>query len=267
MAGIFKFPLDRVSPSRRRGVSQDVEIPYITPSLRDYPVGTPGDAAGALRGLWTIKWVDCMLGLIGAGYCDLFSENSLRFIAAPWRSLIYRNVDAPYIYTDDFTVFPHMPRHSMGFDCRAPRILGDWMVSVPALHKPEGASYEDQVRAPPFDTNAQPYEEITGDPSDPKYSSPKYFAALAAAADRLYEYHHGSRYEYCPDRSDIVVPEALTNPRSGEADAPDVPQYADSTRKKVIIADSTACPTVRTPSSPTPPMSWRVAPAAARLQG
>ena len=226
-AGIFQFPLDRVSPHRRRGESQDVEIPYITPSLRDYPVSGPGSVNGELRGLWTLKWVDCLLGL-GLNYCDTFADDNVTFISAPWRSLIYRNVDTPYIYADDYTVFPHMPRHSVGFDCRAPRIMGDWMVSIPALHKQEGAAYENNVRGEPWDRAAQPYEEV-------KPGDPKFMVALAGAADRTYEYHHGHRYDYCPDRSDIVIPEALVTNDQTKLTPPDAIQYADSARKKVIM--------------------------------
>jgi hypothetical protein len=228
--GIFQFPLDRVSPLRRRGRAQDIDIPYITPSLRDYPAGTAGAVAKAedLLGLWTLKWVDCKLGALGAGFCDAFNDDAVGFIAAPWRSLIYRNIDTPYIYADDFTVFPHMPRHSMGFDCRAPRIMGDWMVSIPAVHKEEGAAYENNVRAEPFDQTAQPYVEV-------KSTDPGYMVALAATADRLYQYHTGKRYDYCPDRRDIVIPEALITTDPAKLIPPDTIQYTDSTRKKVIM--------------------------------
>ena len=41
--GIFEFPLERMSPVRARGANGDIPIPYITPSLRDYPVA---DATG-----------------------------------------------------------------------------------------------------------------------------------------------------------------------------------------------------------------------------
>src|SRR5262249_14109657 len=38
--GIFQFPFEKYSPIRSRGANGDVPIPYITPSLRDYPVTT-----------------------------------------------------------------------------------------------------------------------------------------------------------------------------------------------------------------------------------
>ena len=36
--GIFEFSFERMSPVRARGAKADIPIPYITPSLRDYPV-------------------------------------------------------------------------------------------------------------------------------------------------------------------------------------------------------------------------------------
>jgi mono/diheme cytochrome c family protein len=231
LGGVFQFPLDRVSPLRRRGVKQDITIPYLTPSLRDYPAVDPADAhsVGLYKGgLWTPKWMDCLKGIWGMAFCDLFNRDDVRFIAAPWRSLVYRNVDTPYIYADDFTVFPHMPRHSAGFDCRAPRIMGDWMVSIPALHKNEGAEYEDNTRLGPYDTNPQPYEEV-------KPGEPNYLLALSEVAERLNEFHQGKRYGYCPDRSDIVMPEALTTTDPRKLTPPDAIQYADASMKLVVM--------------------------------
>ena len=42
--GVFEFPLERMSPVRQRGAGGDVPIPYITPSLRDYPVANIEDS-------------------------------------------------------------------------------------------------------------------------------------------------------------------------------------------------------------------------------
>jgi hypothetical protein len=100
-----------------------------------------------------------------------------------------------------------------GFDCRLPRIMGDWMVSIPAIKK--NAIAETQVQSDAFsdpgsdvhsngetDTNEQPYKEVL--PDDPAYGG-----ALSAARKRLDLYHggtdkHYSRYQYCPDTTDIV---------------------------------------------------------------
>jgi len=240
-AGVFELPLDRVSPLRQRGANQDIPVPYITPSLRDYPVtdvnsyridngavveaGT--DTTGQLRKevTWTPKYQPSLeyaspgtrahgcadaAGPIDRAYCgDRKTGHS--FVAAPWRSLIYRNVDAPFPYFDDYVPFPHMPMNTAGFDCRAPRIMGDWMVGLPAVLKakyefisedalpnllrPDGTYVENFIDAP------QPYEEVKPD-------APNYAAAQAAAQARLDEYHGSVRYPYCPDvlSEDIIDP-------------------------------------------------------------
>ena len=33
-------------------------------------------------------------------------------IYAPWRSLLYRNVDNAFAYTDDLALYPHMPMNT-----------------------------------------------------------------------------------------------------------------------------------------------------------
>lgn len=242
--GIFQFPLDRVSPLRKRGIRQNVAIPYITPSLRDYPAADQRNrdpsswlpySVGVFNGLWIAKWVDCKKP--GQQFCGVLDQD-IRFIAAPWRSLMYRNVDTPYIYADDFAVFPHMPRHSAGIDCRAPRFLADWMVSIPALHKPDGRDAENTVTqleqlmdiddARPFDLASQPYEEIM--PGDIRY--PK---ALQAASERMNQWRHGGRYNYCPDQSDIVIPEALTTTDANKLTPPDMPQSPDIARGRLAM--------------------------------
>ena len=137
---------------------------------------------------------------------------------APWRSLVYRNVDTPFAYSDNFALFPHMPKHVPGYDCRASHILGDWMVSIPARRKhpnlwefgvPFGQA--DQCGNPDqCDTEPQSYTEAMPGDSD-------YDTAVSNAADRLAMYHSGqpnwqppwygpfpNRYTYCPDTSDIV---------------------------------------------------------------
>jgi mono/diheme cytochrome c family protein len=202
--GIFQFPLDRVSPRISRSVANGVQMPYITPSLADYPTpilntGRPYDMTDRALGQepnWTI--------------------------AAPWRSLIYRNVDTPFAYAADLALLPHMPMNVPGYDCRVPRIMGDWMVSIPAARVNPGKS---EFAMPSTDcslatglctvpdsadTNAQPYVEVK--PDDPGYEQ-----AVEDANTRLFQYHDGrvtaggqgvpySRYTYCPDTTDIVDP-------------------------------------------------------------
>ena len=174
--GIFEFPLERYSPRILRELGK-TPLPYITPSLRD--LYTP-------RYDWKEKRVAV--------------SHDLKFIDAPWRSLIYRNVDTPFTYSDDATIFPHMPLNTPGFDCRAPRILGEWMVSLPALRKNPGL-IEDAVKETPDtvrDDEPQPYYEVL--PGDPNYLN-----ALAQAQKRLATFRAGLRdNNYCPDTSDII---------------------------------------------------------------
>lgn len=205
--GIFQFPLDRVSPRITRGLGGSISIPYITPSLMDYP-------SGASTGFWTPK--------------SQIDENSYpaQVIYAPWRSLIYRNVDTPFTYSDDLALFPHMPMNTPGFDCRAPQILGDWMVSIPALRKDPNLS-EYAVRdaqsgafswnfvASQVDMSEQPYVEVK--PGDANWEQ-----AMREVGERMEYYHTGrspfentfgpSRYSFCPETTDIVDPLVIRDP-------------------------------------------------------
>jgi mono/diheme cytochrome c family protein len=207
--GIFQFPLDRTSPVRARGIAQDIPIPYITPSLRDIP--TPGSST------YHVKYLECPGdGEAGQnGWCPKASNSPyIDFIDAPWRSLVYRNVDTPFDYVDDLTIFPHMPMNTPGYDCRVPQIMGDWMVSIPAVDK--NAAIENNTPdsgSVSLDLAPQPYVEVL--PSDPAYPS-----AQAAAAKRLAQYHAGHRYNFCPDTSDILDPDVTSGALQTPADLP-----------------------------------------------
>ena len=189
--GVFQFSLDTMSPVRKRGLLQNVQMPYITPSLYDMPDdGTtskyfcPDQDNGY-----------CGSNLVGA-----------QWILAPWRSLIYRNTDTPYDYFDDFVPFPHMPFNTSGYDCRVAQIMGDWMVSIPSRIKSPTKSQSAFPVDGEFPANAnddpQPYEEAHSGDSD-------YAAAMGGAATRLSQYHNiGFRYTFCPSTytEDIVDP-------------------------------------------------------------
>lgn len=228
--GVFEFPLERTSPIRFRGAGGDVPVPYVTPSLYDYPVTTKdlvrmdnhaaisasaSDESSINELTWTPKF-DASNGIdVGScsadnkfsrGYCG-DRKTGLSFVPAPWRSLIYRNVDTPFPYFDDYVPFPHMPMNGPGFDCRAPRIMGEWMVGLPAARK--SPQIEEtvlpKITSKPgdgtYDSNPQPYVEV-------KEGDPGYAAAVAAAAARLQQYEEGVRYNYCEDvlGGDILDP-------------------------------------------------------------
>jgi len=229
-AGIFQFPLDRMSPVRVRGARQDVSIPYITPSLRDLP---------GVDARYPPKYETCVEGRQADGWCTKKNQ-TVDFIDAPWRSLIYRNVDTPFDYVDDFTIFPHMPLNTPGYDCRAARILGDWMVSIPAT-RVNGDTQEDAVTGNGVDTAPQPYREVT--PDDPLYPT-----AQSDAQERLDSYHAGHRYGFCPTTVDIVDPAVLYGDRQTPAD---VPIYAQANTTSTATSTATSTTTSTTSSSTT----------------
>jgi mono/diheme cytochrome c family protein len=190
--GIFQFSLETGTPLRPRGVNHDVPIPYITPSLRDNPLQDGKDS----------KWVACEDDPLH--FCRYPTE-MVEFVSAPWRSLIYRAVDTPFDYVEDYTIFPAMPANIPGHDCRSARIFGDWMVSIPAVLKHPNLSEDAVLRGnnnqlpANANTDAQPYREVT--PDDPKWGQ-----GLFEAQERLAEYHAGHRYTFCPQVPDIVDP-------------------------------------------------------------
>lgn len=112
--GVFQFPLERVSPRTARTKSYNVTFPYITPSLFERYPGDPADPAKRFQ----------------------LPGGTQVYVAAPWRSLLFRNVQTPFTYESDEAIHPHMPLNVAGFDERAPTIMGDWMLSIPARLKP-----------------------------------------------------------------------------------------------------------------------------------
>jgi len=185
--GIFQFPLERYSPRVRRGQSSEFAIPYITPSLWDLdenPVTHDNGVAPPTIVNTTSKW--------------MFTGAEPTYILAPWRSMIYRNTDTPFTYSDHFAIFQRMPRHVAGYDCRVPRLMGEWMVSIPAAPKVAGQEERLSLADQPW---------VAVDPA----SETKYRLALNKAKDRLEQYQQGERYAFCPDTSDIQDPEVLAN--------------------------------------------------------
>src|SRR6185295_1186625 len=150
-------------------------------------------------------------GKQGRDFCGP-TQTGIAVVPAPWRSLIYRNVDTPYTYFDDYVPFPHMPMNTPGFDCRVPQIMGNWMVGLPARRKspyfsedflPRKADHDGEIT---YERNPQPYEEVR--PGDADYKT-----ATDAASARLDEYHKGVRYDYCQDvlSLDIYDPVKLSS--------------------------------------------------------
>ncbi|MDX2054742.1 MAG: hypothetical protein SFV15_20235 [Polyangiaceae bacterium] len=148
--GIFQFPLDRVSPrtkryGRLRQADPDAQfdIPYITPSLTEMSAKFESESNAITQRKMILP------GLAGGSKPprsvpflrangQTIPDNEKEPVDAPWRSLIYRNVDTPFTYAEGKAIFTHMPLHTSGFDCRLPQIAGNWMVSIPAHLQLEG---------------------------------------------------------------------------------------------------------------------------------
>lgn len=202
--GVFEFPLARVSPRIQRKVIVEpgvltIEMPYITPAILDHPLGQQfAEEAVVQPG----------------------SLNDRYRVAAPWRSLIYHNVETPFPYSiyDEKVIYPHMPMNTPGFDCRAPKIMAEWMIGLPAASK-TGVEIE-------VDTASQPYEEV-------KHGDARYAGALVEAELRMFRYKSGSRAEYCPDTRDIV------DGRVRPGKLPDPGLYGIPTRPHFIVTDLT----------------------------
>lgn len=227
--GVFQFPLETFSPRITRGPGGNVPVPYITPSLMEYPV--EGDTQGLT---WVPKadgdWTWPLTSGV-TNYLNGTPDGTPRAVVfAPWRSLIYRNVNNPFAYSDDYALFPHMPKHVPGYDCRTARIMGDWMVSIPARRKNTNVSeFAVPVRGyckQACDHEPQPYEEVLPGDSD-------YDQALSDVQLRIGMYHSGqpswqppwygpflSRYNYCPDTSDIIDPAVENGTSSGNTCSP-----------------------------------------------
>jgi mono/diheme cytochrome c family protein len=215
--GVFQFPLERFSPRVRRG-PDSMPIAYITPSLREiFPFNW--DQAVA-EGSWTPK-----------DSVDDKDKTNIRvtFFPAPWRSLVWRNVQNAFPYSDDYTLYPHMPMNTAGYDCRAEHILGEWMVSIPAVrkHPQQHEDFFPSRNLPPeptdpssdfaqTDREPQPYVEVRPDAAG-------YASALKAAQARLDEFHGGAQYQTCLKPRDIVDPGILRGDRQQPPDTSDPP--------------------------------------------
>ncbi len=212
--GVFEFPLERYSDRITRGSVDPVRIPYITPSLRDL---TPAYFGTLLASNWRPKYDRVAVDPQGQTYVTSFFD-------APWRSLIFRNVHTPFSYSDDDTIFPHMPLHTSGYDCRAPRVLGEWMVSIPARRKQAAlsenysAAYNDPDNPGTgysgWDHEPQPYVEV-------KPSEAGYAEAVRQADGRLEKFRSDLPYHECISDRDILDPDirdSAATPADGDTD-------------------------------------------------
>ncbi|MDF3068227.1 MAG: hypothetical protein K0R38_3828 [Polyangiaceae bacterium] len=117
----FQFPLAKTSPLRVRGTEA---VPYVQPLLSARTIDRKGQSVNAT----TVEKARAVTG-------DPTIAERLQQNVAPWSSLIYRNVQAPRTYGEDDILYPHMPLHVAGIDCRAPTIMGSWIASIPTARR------------------------------------------------------------------------------------------------------------------------------------
>jgi len=198
--GIFQFPLDKFSPRAKAGKSQSTRIPYISSDFTDVSLdGTPDKGSDIPRGQFIAlgpQGDPPMYPVLDAtsGAPDYDLVKGFRFLA-PWRSLIWRNTYTPFTYNEDGTLYIHMPRNSVGYDCRVAHIMADWMLSIPVL--------------PRSGTPEQPMAEVSATDPTEQYA---YGQAAQAAKQRVRDYDKGVSGEWCPADDDIVDPKVLSSP-------------------------------------------------------
>lgn len=199
--GIFQFPLDKTSPRVKVDAGQTAPIPYIVTEVEPWRWGkvtnvpdTSLNDACELSDYFcsTLTKQYCLPGV----NCDLLAESepkrrdttlevgSLAY-GGVWGSLIWRNVFTPMTYPDTNTLFIHMPRNVPGFDCRAHKIMANWMLSIPV----DKAGLE----VPPEDA--------------------RFKRAVQTAEGKLRDYLQSVTGQHCPVNDDIVDPRVLTSPR------------------------------------------------------
>ena len=140
-------------------------------------------------------------------------------VAAPWRSLIYRNVDTPFTYFDDFVIFPHMPMNTRRL--RLPRAAHHGRLD--GQHP--GAACGDPT-AERRDRGAG-HQSAAATLRGGQAGRTGLQRAVADAEQRLEQYHEGGRAQsdvlgrrldyhvprsfslsdYCPDDADIIDPD------------------------------------------------------------
>lgn len=116
----FQFPLEQRSPLRlvRQGTGS-TGLRYLDPTLSVREVDLDAQKKSPP---WSL--LDPQPSVI-----DI--PASLQRDVGPWDSLLFRNVQTPRTYDEGSVLYPHMPLHVPGIDCRAQTFLGTWAASVP----------------------------------------------------------------------------------------------------------------------------------------
>lgn len=128
----FQFPISKASPLR---ISNNVGVPYVEPQLSTRTVDVKGQAVEATSAAEARRAMTQTVPAVPA-----IPERNQKNVA-PWTSLLYRNVQAPRTYGEDNILYPHMPLHVAGIDCRAQTIMGSWIASLPTARSENGLSF------------------------------------------------------------------------------------------------------------------------------
>jgi mono/diheme cytochrome c family protein len=205
--GIFEFSLERYSPRAKGGLGQDIRIPYITSTFGDLNFTTSSSTnAKPKSGLALNRGDETPVIDPEDSAVDYDPSEALFTFLGPWRSLIWRNVYTPFTYAEDGTIFIHMPRNAAGHDCRAQKIMAEWMLSIPSVPKAGSVNRD------------QPDREV-----GPRSGSRRqYEAALAEAAARIDIYSRSVTGMWCPEDDDLVDPKVLLSPVDPATGAPRV---------------------------------------------
>jgi hypothetical protein len=235
VGGIFQFPLEKFSSRAKFGVAQQVRYPYITPAFGNHPNGSAITSAKVFSTGEPSPVVDLVpdVSITGAkiwkildgapdvkySRFDLDTDGTPKgpefTFLGPWRSLIWRNVYTPFTYSEDNAIFIHMPRNVPGYDCRAQKIMADWMLSIPSKdcrnldpeQVPVVCEGKEAVAIPGQGYNLdQPFEEVLP-------SSPDYKLAARDGEKRVEAFNGSVTAQNCPTDDDIVDPKVVLSPK------------------------------------------------------
>jgi mono/diheme cytochrome c family protein len=187
--GIFQFSLDRFSPRAKAGPGQNFRIPYITSVFSDTTNELDRGAAKSVNPLG-VPVTDP--NKYSPDYDPV--SGKLTYLGL-WGSLIWRNVYTPFTYEEHGAIFVHMPRNAAGYDCRAHKIMANWMLSIPSTRSVGDGAADQQAR------------EVTAADSANLQK-----VAQLQLADRLKAYAEGVTGQWCPNDDDLVDPEVILSP-------------------------------------------------------
>jgi mono/diheme cytochrome c family protein len=207
--GVFQFPLERYSPRAKGAADQSIRIPYITPGFGDLTFERVDENVNRK----TFEAYPPPVIDADASPPDYDPATYQFTLLGPWRSLIWRNVYTPFTYQEDGTIYVHMPRNAVGFDCRAQHIMAEWMLSVPTIPKPIKADRDAD----------QPYQEV---PDDAEHAA-SHDVAVQLAKNRVRAYSQGVTGQWCPGDDDIVDPKVILSPIDPEKHTPKVTSPPD----------------------------------------